>query len=127
MTKQIRTLIFVIIFIAISILYTTAEALPYDGKLPLGVYWSYQNDTFQRISMCESSGKLDARNQHSSAKGEFQFIDSTWKHYGQEYWGDDFNTKDVLGKDNRELAWYVFQKYGTGDWNSSKHCWGKML
>ena len=78
---------------------------------------------FERIAMCESGGFLKARNPNSSASGEFQFISSSWYHYGLEYWGDKFYTKNIWTLDNRELAWYVYHKYGTSPWNASKECW----
>jgi hypothetical protein len=78
---------------------------------------------FERIATCESGGDLHAKNKYSSASGEFQFLWGTWNHYGREYWGDSFYEKNIWSKDNRELAWYVFSKYGTRDWNASKKCW----
>ena len=89
---------------------------------------------FERIARCESydaklgRNDLQAKNPKSSAKGEFQFIKSTWKHYAMELWGKDWVNKDILSEDNRELAWYVYMKYGTKDWEAdpkSKACWGK--
>lgn len=88
---------------------------------------TYRNNLFNSIAMCESGGKLDAKNPSSSARGEFQWIKSSWEHYGLELWGDEFYSKNIMSEDNRELAWYVFDKYGTGDWKASKGCWsGKM-
>lgn len=79
--------------------------------------------TFERIAKCESGGNLHAKNPNSSASGEFQFIWSSWVHYGKEYWGEKFYEKNIWSSDNRELAWYVYKKYGTHDWDSSKNCW----
>lgn len=127
MNKIIRTLILIIVFVGVLVTYKTAVAQPDYGKLPLGVYWSYHDATFQKIAWCESRHDLQARNSSSSAKGEFQFLDGTWEFYGIQYWGDEFKNKDVLSLDNRELAWYVYQKYGTRDWEAdskSHKCWG---
>ena len=69
---------------------------------------------------CESNFDLHAKNKYSSASGEFQFINGSWFHYGKELWGEEFYEKNIWSSDNRELAWYVYTKYGTSDWNSSK-------
>lgn len=90
-----------------------APAMPQVKSSPL----------FERISHCESGGSLKAKNRYSSASGEFQFLWGTWHTYGLEYWGEDFYEKNIWSEDNRELAWYVFNKYGTKDWNASKKCW----
>ncbi len=87
---------------------------------------------FERIAHCESydanlgHNDLHAKSKTSSASGEFQFINSSWFHYGKELWGDDFYEKNIWSLDNRELAWYVYKKYGTHDWDASKYCWGKV-
>lgn len=84
------------------------------------------NNEFNRIALCESSGQLHAKNSLSSASGEFQWINSSWYHYGKELWGEEFYTKNIWTSDNRELAWYVYNKYGTKDWNASKWCWNMI-
>jgi hypothetical protein len=83
--------------------------------------------TFEAIAKCESNNVLTAKNKGSSASGEFQFIWNTWYHYGTEFWGDEFYKKNIWTTDNRDLAWYVYKKYGTKDWNASKACWSKVL
>ena len=73
--------------------------------------------------MCESNLNPKAKNPDSTAKGVFQFLDGTWKYYGLMKWGT-LEGKDVLDfDDNVELATWVIGKYGTRDWNPSKHCW----
>lgn len=84
------------------------------------------NNTFNRIALCESGGDMHAKSPYSSASGEFQFIWSSWNHYGKELWGYEFYEKNIWSNDNRELAWYVFTKYGTKDWSESKSCWSKQ-
>lgn len=79
---------------------------------------------FDRIASCESGNDAHAKNLHSSASGRFQFLFGTWYRYGREFWGEDFYQKNVFSyEDNTDLAWYVFNKYGTSDWNESKFCW----
>lgn len=77
-----------------------------------------------RIEECESRGDPNARNPNSTAKGLYQFLDGSWRHYGIEYWGTLEGRSVFDPDDNRELAAYVIAKYGTSPWNSSKHCWG---
>ena len=84
---------------------------------------------FEAIAHCESydaelgKNNLHAKNPTSSASGEFQFINGSWYYYGLELWGEDFYTKNIWSNDNRELADYVYKKYGTRDWEASRHCW----
>lgn len=81
---------------------------------------------FERIGRCESHNDPLAKNPYSSASGRFQFLWNTWHHYGLEFWGADFYNKNIWDyADNTELAWYVYQKYGSSDWLSSKSCWQK--
>lgn len=77
-----------------------------------------------RIAECESGGNPKAKNPRSSASGKFQFIDSTWKHYGQKLWGDNWVKKDKFNEaHNTELALYAYKLNGTADWEASKPCW----
>ncbi len=80
---------------------------------------------FNKIATCESGYNPIAKNPYSTASGIFQFLDGTWKRYGEELWSDDYYTKNKLNEnDSIELGWYVFTKYGTNDWLASKSCWG---
>lgn len=80
-----------------------------------------------KISWCESRNDPKAKNASSSASGKFQFIRSSWEHYGKQLWGGDWVNKDVFNeKDNEELAGYVYDKNGTVDWLASAECWSKI-
>lgn len=80
---------------------------------------------FEAIAECESGNNPKAKNPNSSASGRFQFIKKSWNYYGNELWGDDLVNKDVFDyEDNTELAWYVYKRNGTVDWEESRHCWG---
>jgi len=73
------------------------------------------------IRGCESGHDYTARNPRSSASGAFQFIDSTWRAYGDSRW-----TRAYLAP--REVqdaaALRLYQASGTSPWNASRSCWG---
>ena len=90
----------------------------------------YTDPLFEEIGRCESEHNLEAQNKYTTAGGEFQFLDGTWKHYGQKLWGDDFINKNKKSLDNRELAWYVYTHYGVRDWMAdpkSYNCWKHQI
>jgi hypothetical protein len=134
-TMKLSKLILVVAFLVICIPHAHAEA----PKHTIESYDIYLKVTpeiqstmrmtdyvFERIAVCESNNNPKEKNPTSTAKGRFQFLDGTWKYYGLKYWGNDFYTKDVLSyADNTELAWYVYKKYGSDDWNASKNCWDR--
>lgn len=81
--------------------------------------------TLSRIAACESQGNLYAKNPKSTAKGKYQFLDGSWKYYGQKLWGSEWVYKSVFSeKDQDELAQYVVSINGYTDWEASRHCWG---
>lgn len=53
--------------------------------------WEYER--LVRIMDCESKNDPHARNKHSSAKGLFQFLDSSWKQWGH---GSVFNPRENI-------------------------------
>lgn len=73
------------------------------------------------IATCESQLKPWARNAHSTAKGLFQFLDSSWEGFSREKWG--FIPDPLNPRYNAELGAYVLKEYGTTPWNASKDCW----
>lgn len=83
-------------------------------------------DLMKRIIKSESTNNPKVKNPESSASGCFQWISSSWNHYGKELWGDDFFEKNIWNpQDNADLAAYVINKYGTNDWNASRDKWSK--
>lgn len=118
--------------VALSALFTPtiveADIQPWSipTKTAIAMMSSSVSPLLYEIGRCESGHNLKAKNPNSSAKGEYQFIKSSWKHYGLELWGEDWINKDIFSKDNEELAIYVFNKYGTKDWLESKSCWSKI-
>lgn len=77
-----------------------------------------------RIADCESQGNLYAKNPRSTAKGKYQFLDGSWRYYGQKLWGDEWVSKNVFSeRDQDELAEYVVSVNGYKDWEASAYCW----
>ncbi len=68
-----------------------------------------------RIAICESNYRPNAKNPNSSASGVFQFIHSTWEHWGT---GDVFNYKD-----NIDSAIRLYDAEGSNPWLASSKCW----
>lgn len=82
----------------------------------------------EAIGSCEGGSDAHATNPHSSAKGRFQFLDGTWKHYAHELWGSLAYLHDPFDwNDNTELGRYVIETYGTHDWDASASCWKPKL
>jgi soluble lytic murein transglycosylase-like protein len=80
---------------------TTAPAAPTEGGIPglINSAAKQENlpaDLLRRISGAESSGNPNAANPRSSAKGIFQFTDSTWKGMGGKP-GEQFNPEANVG------------------------------
>lgn len=94
-----------------------------DTTLVKSSYTGYASTTLERISYCESGDNPLARNPKSTAKGKYQFLDSTWLHYAMLDWGTIVGKSVFSATDSEELAEYVYKNYGTSDWNESKRCW----
>ncbi len=118
----VLVLIYLVLIIS-NIIETKIVEAPLVEAVELEPWQTKTDPLFEKIGFCESNHELKARNPKSTAKGEFQFLDGSWKYYGKLYWGDDWVNKDVLSEDNRELAWFVYKKNGTKDWNASEDCW----
>lgn len=127
-----KYLYLIFIVVLLSFLITTKVLSDTETFIPPPLIASttpVYTDEFIRIGGCESTGKpygaweYHAKNKYSSASGVFEFINSSWYQYGRQLWGQDFYEKNIWTEDNVELAWYVYQKYGTKDWDSSKSCW----
>lgn len=117
-------LLFILLFLGFTKVLASGE-IPLESPIIVQVKTS---PLFEKIALCESGNDPHQKNLHSSASGRFQFIFNTWYNYGLEFWGEAFYEKNVFNyQDNTDLAWYVFQKYGTRDWDASKHCWGSLV
>jgi hypothetical protein len=68
-----------------------------------------------KIALCESGYRPDAQNSHSTAGGIFQFLDSTWSHWGE---GNKYD-----GYANIRAGVKLYRHAGTDPWNASKGCW----
>jgi len=72
-----------------------------------------------KVAFCESSLNPLVTHKTSSAKGLFQIINSTWKHF--DCVGSPLNPND-----NIRCAKKIFDKYGwgsTASWLASRRCW----
>ena len=72
-----------------------------------------------RIIICESGWKPEAKNSHSTASGLFQFLASTWSGWGE---GDVFNPYDNIKGGVR-----LYQAQGTRPWLASESCWKNVI
>lgn len=71
-----------------------SQATLEDTIIQYSIHNDINYETSLRIAMCESKmGKYKHNLQGSSAKGIFQFIDSTWKNYCE---GDVLNNEDNI-------------------------------
>lgn len=87
-------------------------------------------ELLKRIIEAESGNTNTAENPKSTAKGCFQWISSTWKHYSIELWGAERYGKNPFDfAANTELAAYVIGKYGKEralrEWAESAYKWNK--
>lgn len=73
------------------------------------------------IARCESSLDSYAKNTSSTAKGVYQFLDSSWVHYSELKWHEIRNV--LSAEDNIELGVWVLAQEGTQPWESSRTCW----
>ena len=76
-------------------------------------------DMAVKVAFCESSLNPLVTHKTSSAKGLFQIIDPTWKHF--DCVGSPFNPDD-----NIRCAKKIFDKCGwdsTASWLASRRCW----
>lgn len=112
----------------------TADAVVEEIIIPSDIngWQKFTDPLFEKIGYCESydrvlgKNNLLANNPNSTADGEFQFLNGTWKYHGQKLWGEDWVNKNKYSTDNRELAWYVYTHFGTSDWEAdpkSYNCW----
>jgi hypothetical protein len=75
---------------------------------------------WNRIIQCESGGR-NIQNDHSSASGYYQFLDSTWRHYG----GREFGRRAMHASRDEQtiVANRAYAAHGFSDWNASRSCW----
>jgi len=80
----------------------------------------------KKIAWCESNYYSNAKNTGSSAEGVFQFIDGTWMHT-MELMGIVATTERKMEVPiSIEAGIFLLAEEGSGHWNASKHCWGKL-
>jgi predicted outer membrane protein len=72
-----------------------------------------------RIRWCESHDNYKAQNNHSSASGAYQFLDSSW----HSVTGLSGSAKDY-SKATQDAAFVkLYRSAGTRPWNASRSCW----
>jgi len=101
----------------------TAPQTPLNAPVRVVKATKVDSAVMERIKQCESQGNPNARNPHSTAKGLYQFLDSSWEAYGKLLWGSTVGKDVFSAKDNEELAMFVFLIEGTTPWESSAYCW----
>jgi len=99
------------------------DAVPEELETP--AYPSKQNYDLSSylniVSKLESDGNPLAKNPKSTASGEFQFTDSTWKSYTKEM-GVDWSPEDRFDRDKSKK---VMEYSATKDLNSAKKILGR--
>jgi hypothetical protein len=90
-----------------------AVITPKEELYALGIEYGLselQIGQLYRIMLCESKGDPVARNKHSTAKGLFQFLDSSWKRWG--------NDQDVFDQSaNIDAAIRYYKHSGSAPWS----------
>ena len=115
----------IILFIVLYCVLLVVIAFPSRTEATTKVTQLSKMSEFERIGYCESKGNKQAKNKKSTASGEYQFTWGSWHYYGLKYWGEDFYDKNIWSEDNRILAEWVYETYGSKPWESSKRCWSK--
>ena len=88
--------------------------------------YGVDENLLHKMINAESGNQPRVENRHSTATGCFQFVIGTWRLYGKRHWGEEFFSKNIYDPaHNVELAAWAISQYGTGDWDASKHIWGK--
>jgi len=93
------------------------------GWVDLG-HGVYGPEILTGIRWCESRDDYKAANKHSSARGGYQFLHSSWHSYG---WADKYrvdSADQALPWEQDEAALLTWLRSGTSPWNASRHCWG---
>lgn len=100
---------------------TTHVALASSNQITRAGSFSQPLDVIlDKIIKCESGYNAAARNPTSSAKGLFQIIDGTWRHFQCE--GNVLNAED-----NYKCGLKIATQSGLHHWNASRHCWARQL
>ena len=77
------------------------------------------------IAWCESRYYNFAKNDHSTAEGVFQFIDSTWLNTMEKMEKATSTSKNKIPI-SIEAGVFLLAEEGACHWEASKECWGNM-
>ena len=102
--------------------------LPKVSTVPAG--WTdaghgvYVPNILLAIRFCESRDNYTAANTRSSARGAYQFLQSSWHAYGHanRYGVAEAHLATPAQQD--EAALLTWERDGTRPWLASRHCWG---
>ncbi len=133
--KSLNKIIWLIIIFASLILLISAKKVfapnlaHAQSQLKVSVAPSVSptaSSTFDKVAWCESNDVATAKNTTSTASGRFQFLDGTWRYYGEQLWGKNWVKHSKLDfNDSTILAAYAYGKNGLADWSESSKCWSK--
>jgi len=94
------------------IIRSSADEFGVDADLLLGV------------AVCESGLNVTAKNRSSSARGLFQFLDTTWDSQRHRL---DYAPEDILDPvASSRVAASMISEGGLSAWNASRHCWSRV-
>ncbi len=80
-------------------------------------------DLLLRIRFCESTNNYQAANDHSTARGAYQFLTGSWDWYGHAAQTGVAQAHLATPAQQDQAALRTLQSEGTGPWTASRHCW----
>lgn len=80
-------------------------------------------DLLLRIRFCESTNNYTAANDHSTARGAYQFLTGSWDWYGHAAQTGVAQAHLATPAQQDQAALRTLQSEGTGPWTASRRCW----
>ena len=127
--KWILVSLILISFLFLTHVFTTGAK---EEQKPLGQlgdmvvqqtnpYQDPLDDLVERIIFCESGGRVDAQNKHSSAYGLCQFLTGTWNYVSRKW---DMELDRHSYDDQLYACKRLLETEGCRHWRESAHCHG---